>query len=140
MAMALLWGGWASLALTVRSTLSPLRLASIQVLNICSECALYAAAAYWTHEHQDVPGPLALGFVAAAGALLLSYARTRIRASAGQDLPDGPYGLAGREVRLLVLALGIATGQVYAALIVIAVLAHGATLLHLARLRATLTG
>jgi hypothetical protein len=119
---------------------SPLKRALNPVLLVLGECLLYAAAGWWVRVYRDAAGPLAVAFLAAAGALLLGYARTRIRASAGLDLPDGPLGLAGREVRLLVLLLGIATGQVYAALIVCAALAHAAVLLHLVRLRGALTG
>jgi hypothetical protein len=56
------------------------------------------------------------------------------------DLADGPWGIAARELRLVMLAVGIAIAQPYWALVVIAVLAHSAVLLHLARLRVLLRG
>jgi hypothetical protein len=108
------------------------------VLNLCGEGALLVAGAAWASAHQDQPAPFAAGFLAFAGAILLSYARTRIRASAGLDLADGPWGIASREVRLLVLAAGIIVGQVYWALWIIAALGNGAVLGHLGRLRVVL--
>src|SRR3712207_5014520 len=56
------------------------------VLNLCGEGALIAAGAAWARSHQDVPVPFAIGLLAFGGALSLSYARMRIRASAGLDL------------------------------------------------------
>lgn len=125
-------------AMTARTTAKPWQRAAGLVVSICAEGAVIAAAAVWARRHEALPGPLAIGFLAFGGALLLSYARTRIRASSGDDLPDGPYGIASREVRLLVLAAGILAGQAYWALVVIAVLANAAVLGHLVRLRATL--
>ena len=110
------------------------------LLNLSAEGIMIVAAAFWARWHEDRPGPLAAGFLAFAGALLLSYARVRIRASAGQDLADGPHGIAAREIRLLVLAVGVATGAVYWTLVIVAVVTHAAVLGHLTRLRATLAG
>ena len=110
------------------------------VLNLCGEGALIAAGAAWARAHQDLPAPLAVGFLAFGGALLLGYARARIRASAGLDLADGPWGLASREVRLLALAVGALSGQVYWALVIVAVLSNAAVLGHLGRLRLRLSG
>ena len=110
------------------------------VVNACAEGVAIAAAALWAREHEGYPGPLAVGFLAFAGALLLGYARTRIEASAAMDLPDGPFGLAAREVRLLILALGVLIGGPYWALVAIAAISHAMVLAHLVRLRMTLAG
>jgi hypothetical protein len=108
------------------------------VLNLAAEGALIAAGAAWAHGHYDQTAPFGIGFLAFGGAILLAYARTRIRASAGIDLPDGPWGIASREVRVLLLAAGILSDRVYGALVVVAFLGNAAVLGHLARLRLTL--
>jgi hypothetical protein len=105
-----------------------------------AEGALIVASAVWVHRHESDPGPLAVGYLALAGALLLGYARLRIRSSAGIDLPDGPYGIASREVRLLALTVGMLAGELYWALVLVAALTHTAIVLHLVRLRVTLSG
>ena len=110
------------------------------VFNLAGEGALIAAGAAWARSHQELPMPFAAGFLAFTGAMLLGYARTRIRASAGLDLADGPWGVASREVRLLVLAAGIVSGQVYWALVVNAALSNAAVLGHLGTLRMRLSG
>jgi hypothetical protein len=123
-----------------RAEVSTWQRAAGVVVNISAEGLMLAAAAVWARSHEDWSAPLAVGFLAFGGAILLSYARTRIRASAGMDLADGPWGIASREVRLVVLAIGVLSGQVYWALVIIAALANGAVLGHLGRLRLTLRG
>ena len=110
------------------------------VVNLAAEGLVIGAAALWAREHERYAGPLAVGFLAFAGALLLGYARTRIRASAELELPDGPFGIAAREVRLLLLGAGLLLGGVYWCLVAIAAVTHAAVLGHLVRLRATLAG
>jgi hypothetical protein len=132
--------GGALAVVSAEQELSSWRRALAAIVNICAEGAMIAAAAVWSRGHEDRPAPLAVGFLAFGGAILLSYARTRIRASSGMDLADGPWGIASREVRLLVLALGLLGGQAYWALVAIATLANGAVLGHLGRLRMTLRG
>jgi hypothetical protein len=119
---------------------SATRRAWVPAISVIAEGLIIVAAAFWARSIAQGPGPLAAGFLAAAGAILLTYARTRIVASAGMDLADGPWGIAARELRLVMLAVGIAIAQPYWALVVIAVLAHSAVLLHLARLRVLLRG
>ena len=134
------WRGGMAGVLAEREGVVTWQRAAGTLLNLSGEGMIIVAAAFWAREHGDRPGPLAAGFLAFAGALLLGYARVRIRASAGLDLVDGPLGVAAREIRLLVLALGVATGEVYWGLMIVAGLAHAAVLGHLARLRATLVG
>jgi len=134
------WRGGMAGVLAEREGAQPWQRSLGATLNLSAEGTIVVAVAFWTREHQDRPGPLAMGFLAFAGALLLGYARVRIRASAALDLPDGPFGMAAREVRLLVLAVGLVAGEAYWAMVAVALLGHVATLGHLARLRATLAG
>lgn len=110
------------------------------VLLIVGEGAAILGLAVAARESGAGPGPLAAGFLALAGVLALSFARVRIRASAGADLPDGPLGLASREVRLVVLALGVILGAEYAALIIVAAACHATVFLHLLTMRRSLAG
>jgi hypothetical protein len=132
------WRGGMAAVLTERDGQPTWVRAFCTVLNLAAEGALIVAGAAWAGRHDGPTAPFAVGFLAFGGAILLSYARTRIRASAGMDLPDGPWGIASREVRLLVLTAGILSDQVYWALVIIAFLGHAAVLGHLARLRLTL--
>src|SRR5215207_188236 len=67
LALAVYWWG---LSMT-RSRLSdtpPLMQAVTLVINVVSELVIVGAAAWCALENQDLPGPLAVGFLAAAGA------------------------------------------------------------------------
>lgn len=135
-----MWRGGIGAMLAERDGPTWLRAASAAV-NVAAEGLIIGAAALWLRRNEEVAGPLAVGYLAFAGVLLLAYARVRIRASGGMNLPDGPGGVASREVRLLLVALGAAAGApVYWALVALAALAHGTVLGHLARLRGRLTG
>jgi choline kinase/phosphatidylglycerophosphate synthase len=90
------------------------------------------AVRFEDHSHAETVGLLAL-----AGALVTSYSRARIEASLPEALPsdqeaeghgrgatsaaDAVFGLASRDVRLLVAAIGTVAGQCYWTLIVLAV-------------------
>lgn len=123
-----------------RPNVTPLERSVFLTINLVVEAIITISVALWARQNQDLPGPLAVGFVALAGGMMLAYARTRILASAGRDLADGPYGIAAREVRLLVIALSLAVGQPYWGLVAAAALAHGAVVGHLLRLRGSLQG
>lgn len=134
------WRGGTAVLIAERDGVAPWQRALAIVLNLVAEGAVIVASAVWVQQNRTDPGPLAVGYLALAGALLLGYARLRIRSSAGIDLPDGPYGIAAREVRLLALVVGMLIGEVYWALVLVAALAHTAVIIHLVRLRVTLTG
>jgi hypothetical protein len=120
--LALLGGGagrwWAR-----RSTVTPVTRGQVAVLNLYAEGLVTGALAYYLWEGGARYG-LTLGLAAFAGALLLTYARTRVEASAGFRLAEGPAGLAGREGRLLLLALGVALGGGALALVLVCALTH----------------
>jgi len=79
---------------------------------------------------EDYARPEAVGMFALAGSLIVSYSRARIEASlmppgdAGSDVAslDSVFGLASRDVRSLLMAIGAVAGQCYLALVLVAVL------------------
>jgi hypothetical protein len=134
----MVWRGGTAMLLAERTGVPPWQRALAVVLNLVAEGAVIVSAAVWAQRHESGAGPLAVGYLALAGALLLGYARLRIRASAGVDAPDGPYGIASREVRLFVIAVGLLAGAAYWPLVVVAVLTHAAVIGHLIRMRVLL--
>jgi hypothetical protein len=134
----MVWRGGTAMLLAERFGAPPWQRALAVVLNLVSEGAVIVSAAVWAQRHESGAGPLAVGYLALAGALLLGYARMRIRASSGSDAPDGPYGIASREVRLLVIAVGLLAGTAYWPLVLVAGLAHAAVIGHLIRMRVIL--
>ncbi|MFN8558348.1 MAG: CDP-alcohol phosphatidyltransferase family protein [Dehalococcoidia bacterium] len=98
---------------------------------------ILAGMAVWSHRHEAYPGPLAVGFAALIGVIVLAYAVARVRASGGREAAR-VFGWAGRDLRLLVLAAGALTGQVYWALALVALLANGAVFWALLALRGRL--
>lgn len=70
---------------------------------------------------EELPRPEVVGTLALAAALVVSYSRARIEASMQITSGDGVFGLASRDVRLLVAAVGTALGQCYWTLVVLAV-------------------
>jgi len=79
---------------------------------------------------EDFPRPETVGMLALAGSLIVSYSRARIEASllspgntdSGVDSLDSVFGLASRDVRSLLMAIGAVAGQCYLALALVAVL------------------
>jgi phosphatidylglycerophosphate synthase len=69
---------------------------------------------------EDWPHPELVGMLALAAALTVSYSRARIEASLRVDPSDGVFGLASRDVRSLIAAVGTVAGQCYWTLIVLA--------------------
>ena len=68
-------------------------------------------------QHAEFVGALAL-----AAALTVSYSRARIEASLSAVPSDGLFGIASRDVRSLIAAIGLIAGQAYWTLIVLAAL------------------
>ncbi|MCC7365857.1 MAG: CDP-alcohol phosphatidyltransferase family protein [Dehalococcoidia bacterium] len=71
---------------------------------------------------EDLPRPEVIAMLALAGALSVSYSRARIEASLQVEPSDGLFGLASRDVRSLVAAIGAVLGQCYWTLVVLAVM------------------
>ena len=94
------------------------------------------------HPHAEAVGMLAL-----AGSLIISYSRARIEASIGADAAapggraaDFVFGLASRDVRSLIAAIGTVAGQCYITLVVLAVMCAVTVAWRLAYLRFTGVG
>lgn len=68
-----------------------------------------------------------VGALALAASLTVSYSRARIEASLASTPSDGLFGIASRDVRSLLAAIGLVAGQAYWTLVVLAVLS-GATI------------
>ncbi|MGH2634257.1 MAG: CDP-alcohol phosphatidyltransferase family protein [Tepidiformaceae bacterium] len=81
------------------------------------------AARFESHPH-----PAAIGMLALGAALIVSYSRARIEADLEKTRPaglgnlDSVFGIASRDVRSLIAAIGAVTGQCYITLLVLAAL------------------
>ena len=73
------------------------------------------AARFESHPHPEFVGMLAL-----AGSLAVSYSRARIEASMKLAPSDGVFGLASRDARSLLAAVGTVLGLCWWTLIVLA--------------------
>ncbi len=94
------------------------------------------------HPHAE-----AIGMLALAGSLIISYSRARIEASIGPEAaaPGGRagdlvFGLASRDVRSLIAAIGTIVGQCYITLAVLAIMCAATIAWRLAYLRFTGVG
>ncbi|HXK33849.1 MAG TPA: CDP-alcohol phosphatidyltransferase family protein [Dehalococcoidia bacterium] len=90
------------------------------VLDRYADAVIIAGMAWWAHEREDWPAPLVLGFVAAVGAIMVSYSRARLETEGGRGAAAELLGIASRDVRLLALAAGAVAGQCWWALAVVA--------------------
>ena len=105
------------------------------VLDRYADAAIFGGMAWWAYRHEGYPAALVVGLAALTGAFAVSYSRARAEASAGTELTSGPLGIATRDVRLLIAAVGCVIGQVYLALVLIAVVANLTVVARLIRLR-----
>lgn len=94
------------------------------VLDRYADAAIVAGMAWYAHEHEGWPQPALAGLVAIVGFLLVSYSRARLEAEGGRDVASDLIGVAGRDVRLLVLAAGAALGQCWPALVGMAAVSY----------------
>jgi phosphatidylglycerophosphate synthase len=92
-----------------------------------ADAAIIAGMTVYAARFEDWPHPEFVGMLALGASLIVSYSRARIEA----DLPtvarsgnlDSIFGLASRDVRSLLLALGAIAGQCYLTLALVATLA-----------------
>ncbi|GAB4328028.1 MAG: CDP-alcohol phosphatidyltransferase family protein [Dehalococcoidia bacterium] len=91
------------------------------VLDRYADAAMLGGMTVYAVRFEDLPRPEVVGILALAGALSVSYSRARIEASLGVEPGDWIFGLASRDVRLLVAAVGAVAGLCYWALTVLAV-------------------
>jgi len=90
------------------------------------DAAMLAGMTVFAVRFESHPRPEFVGMLAVSAALIVSYSRARIEA----DLPDviaagnldSVFGVASRDVRLLVAAVGTVAGQCYWTLVVLSAL------------------
>lgn len=86
-----------------------------------ADAAIFAGLTVYAVRFEDLPRPEVAGILALAGALAVSYSKARIQAS--MPLPpnlDAAFGIASRDVRLLIAAVGAVAGQCYWTLVILA--------------------
>lgn len=89
------------------------------VLDRFADCAIAAGMAWYAYDSEGWRHAWLVGFAAAVGFLLVSYSRARLEKEGGLDATSELLGIASRDVRLLLLALGCVVGQAYWALIIV---------------------
>lgn len=92
-----------------------------------ADAAMLAGMTVYAVRFEDYSRPEFVGLLALAGALTVSYSRARIEASfadvpAVRNASDSVFGLASRDVRSLVAAIGTLAGQCYWTLVILAVI------------------
>jgi len=92
--------------------------------------------AWYAFDHENWPAPLVVGFAAVVAFILVSYSRARLETEGGKDVAFDLLGIASRDVRLLVLAIGAAFGQCWWTLVVVAALSYATVAWRLWRFRA----
>ena len=101
-----------------------------------ADCLIAGGMAWYALEYEHEERALLVGFAAAAGFLLVSYSRARLETVAGKDAVADLLGVASRDVRLLLLALGTLAGQAYWTLIAVSALSYATVAWRLWRFRA----
>ena len=94
------------------------------VLDRYADVAILAGLTYWSLEYEARTADslvLALGLLAIAGSLMISYSRARAEATLGGAFPGLVGSLASRDARLLVVMVGAIVGQGAATLLILAV-------------------
>ncbi len=91
-----------------------------------ADAVMLAGMTVYAARFESHPHPETVGILALAGALVVSYSRARIEADLGSEPAlaggsmDSVFGLASRDVRSLVAAVGAVAGQCWWTLIVLA--------------------
>ena len=105
-----------------------------------ADALMLAGMTVYAVRFEDLPRAEVVGALALAGALIVSYSRARIEADLPQALEGGAldsiFGLASRDVRSLVMAVGAVAGQCYWTLVIVAVISGATIAWRLAYLRA----
>ncbi len=86
-----------------------------------ADAAMLGGMGIYAVRFEDWPQPEFVAMLALAAALTVSYSRARIEASMEATPSDGLFGLASRDVRSLVAAVGTVAGECYWTLVVLAV-------------------
>lgn len=95
------------------------------VLDRYADAAILIGMTYHVLSKQEVVTSILVGLAALAGSFLISYTRTRAKSDLGVVLKSGISGYAAnRDVRLFIAMLGGIVNQVFACLVVLAVLTN----------------
>ena len=90
-----------------------------------ADALMLAGMTVYAVRFEDLPRAEVVGALALAGALIVSYSRARIEADLPEALAGGRldaiFGLASRDVRSLIAAVGAVAGQCYWTLVILAV-------------------
>jgi phosphatidylglycerophosphate synthase len=78
-----------------------------------ADAAMLGGMTVYAYRFEDWPHPELAGILAILAALAVSYSRARIEASLALAPTDGIFGIASRDVRSLLAAVGAAAGQSY---------------------------
>jgi phosphatidylglycerophosphate synthase len=105
------------------------------VLDRVADAAIAGGMAWYALEQESWPGALTLGFAATVGFLLVSYSRARLETAGGVQAASELLGLASRDVRLLLLAIGAVVGQSWWALAAVGTLSYATVAWRLLRFR-----
>jgi phosphatidylglycerophosphate synthase len=91
-----------------------------------ADAAMLAGMTVYAARFEGHPHPETVGALALAGALIVSFSRARIEADLSGQVDqhgfDSVFGLASRDVRSLIAAIGAVLGECYWTLAVLAVL------------------
>jgi phosphatidylglycerophosphate synthase len=104
-------------------------------LDRLADAAIAGGMAWYALAYEDWPAPLVVGFAAMVGFILVSYSRARLETVGGMDAASELMGLASRDVRLLLLAVGAAVGQCWWALVIVGSLSYATVAWRLWRFR-----
>lgn len=108
------------------------------VLDRYADAAVIGGLAWWAASREPWRAPHVIGMCALVGALVVSYSRARLEHEGGRDVAGALLGLASRDVRILVLAIGAAVGQAYWTLAAVAALSWATVLWRLLAARRAL--
>lgn len=98
------------------------------VLDRYADAAIAAGLAWYAVEQEGHRYGLVAGIAVLTGFLLVSYSRARLEREGGTDVASEMLGIASRDVRLLLLAVGAIVGQAYWTLVVVGVLSYATVL------------
>jgi phosphatidylglycerophosphate synthase len=91
-----------------------------------ADALMLAGVTVYAVRFEDHPHPEFVGMLALAGSLVVSFSRARIEADLGDAMTgrslDSVFGLASRDVRSLIAAVGAVAGQCYWTLMLLAAL------------------
>lgn len=106
-------------------------------LDRLADAAIAGGLAWYALRYEDWPAPLVIGFAAMVGFILVSYSRARLETMGGRETASELMGLASRDVRLLLLAIGAILGQCWWALVIVGALSYATVGWRLWRFRHT---